>query len=98
MSQENAVFDPLIRELMESAATGEAAKLFLQSDLGRHLTARASDDVDEAIEKLIEADPNDSARILALQTEIKVAKQAIIYLTDAIASGDNAMRALHEES
>ncbi len=98
MSQENAIFDPLMRELMESAATGEAAKLFLQSDLGRHLTARAADDVDAAIEKLIEADPNDAAQIMALQTEIKVAKQAIIYLTDAISTGDNAMRALHEES
>ena len=97
MSQ-NAVFDPLIRELMESAATGEAAKLFLQSDLGRHLTGRAADDVDAAIEKLIDADPADSSLIMALQTEIKVAKQAIIYLTDAISTGDNAMRALNDES
>ena len=96
MSQ--AIFDRLTRELMESAATGEAAKMFLQSDLGRHLTARASEDVEAAIDRLIDADPNNSAQILALQTEIKVAQQAIIYLTDAISTGDNAMRALHEES
>ena len=98
MSQANAIFDPLTRELMESAATGEAAKLFLQSDLGRHLVARASEDVDDAVEKLIDADPNDSARILALQTDIKVAKQAIVYLNDDISTGDNDMRALHDES
>ena len=53
---------------------------------------------DDAVEKLIDADPNDSARILALQTDIKVAKQSIVYLTDAISTGDNAMRALHDES
>lgn len=98
MTQANAAFDQHLHELMDSAATGEAAKLFLQSGLGRHLTSRAADDVDEAVAKLIDADPTDAKLILSLQTTINVAKLAVTYLTDAISEGDNAMRALHDES
>ena len=98
MNTDNVVIDPLIRELMETAATGEAARLFLGSDLGRHIAQRAANEIDEALARLIEAPATDSARIAELQTQIKVAKQSIIYLTDAIAEGDNALRQLHEES
>ena len=70
MTGENVIIDPLIRELMESAALGEAAKQFLGSGLGKHITQRAADEVDEALAELIDADPNDAAAILALQTRI----------------------------
>ena len=98
MTGENVIIDPLIRQLMESAATGESAKLFLQSDLGRHITQRAADEVEEALALLVEVPPTDSARIAELQTQIKVARQSIVYLTEAIAEGDNALRQLHDES
>lgn len=97
MTTENQIIDPAIKELMESAATGEAAKLFLQSELGRYVAGRAADDVEESIAKLIEADPGNAQLILKLQTEINVAKQAIVYLTEAMTEGDNAMRQLHSE-
>ena len=93
----NVVIDPLIRELMESAATGEAAKLFLGSGLGKHIAQRAADEVDEALSELIDADPHDARAILALQTRIKVARLSVIYLTDSIAEGDNALQQLHGE-
>ena len=93
----NVVIDPLIRELMETAATGEAAKLFLGSDLGRYIAQRAADEIDEALARLVEAPAADCARIAELQAQIKVARQSIIYLTDAIAEGDNALRQLHDE-
>lgn len=98
MTGENVIIDPLIKQLMESAATGEAAKMFLQSELGRHITQRAADEVEEALAQLVEVPPTDSARIAELQTQIKVAKQSIVYLTEAIAEGDNALRQLHDES
>ena len=93
----NVVIDPLIRELMESAATGEAAKLFLGSGLGKHIAQRAADEVDEALAELIEADPNDAAAIRALQTRINVARQSVVYLAEAISEGDNALQQLHGE-
>lgn len=98
MSNDHAIIDPMIRQLMESAAIGEAAKLFLSSDLGRHVTNRAADEVDEAISMLIEHDPCDAKGIAALQAKINVAKQSIVYLTEAIAEGENALRQLHDES
>ena len=98
MTNENVVIDPLIKQLMESAATGEAAKMFLQSELGQHIAQRAAEEVEEAIAQLIEADPNDAKEILRLQTTINVSKLAIVYLTEAITVGNNALRELHDES
>lgn len=97
-TNENVVIDPIVRQLMEAAATGEAAKLFLQSELGRYIAGKAAEEVEEAIAQLIEADPHDAKEIQRLQTVINVAKQSIVYLTDAISIGNNALRELHEES
>lgn len=97
MNEPNAIMDPLIRQLMESAATGEAAKMFLNSELGKHITQRAVGEIDEAIDGLVEADPFDGKAVAEMQTRIKVAKQAVMWLTDAIAEGDNALRQLHED-
>lgn len=96
--QGNAIMDPLIRDLMESAATGEAAKLFLQSAMGRSITARAVSEIDEALAELVEADPGDSRLIAEIQRRIKVPAQAISWLTDAITEGDNALARLHDDS
>ena len=60
---ETVVIDPMIKELMESAAIGEAAKLFLQSELGGHIARRAAEEVEAATARLIEADPADISLI-----------------------------------
>lgn len=93
----NVVIDPLIRELMESAATGEAAKLFIQSALGRHLTARAAIEVEDALAELVDAPATDALAIAALQTRIKVASQAIAWLAEAMTEGENALRQLQDD-
>jgi len=95
---DNPILDPVIRELMNTAATGEAAKLFLQSELVRHVTQRAADDIDEAIAKLCEVNPNEAQAIQALQFRINVAKQSVIYLTESMAEGENAMRQLNDDN
>lgn len=93
---ETVVIDPMIKELMESAAIGEAAKMFLQSELGGHIARRAAEEVEAATARLIEADPADISLIARLQTEIKVSKQGITWLVDAMTSGDHAMRQLQQ--
>lgn len=98
MSHGNAIIDPLVRELMESAATGEAAKLFLNSEFGRGITARAVEEVEEAYADFVEADPNDAKLIAYIQRRIKVPIRAITWLTEAVDAGDYAMRQLHEAS
>ena len=93
---ETVVIDPMIKELMESAAIGEAAKMFLQSELGGHIARRAAEEVEAATARLIEADPVDIRLIARLQTEIKVAKQGITWLVDAMTAGDHAMKQLQQ--
>jgi len=98
MSGENPIIDPLIRDLMDKAATGEAAKMFLRSGLGKHITARATQEADEAICQLIVVDPNRTDLVLALQNQIKVAAQALTWLAEAISEGDNALNQLEENA
>ena len=98
LTGENVVVDPLIRELMESAALGEAARLFIQSELGGHLTKKAADEVEQALAELVDVDPNDAKAVGAIQLRIKIAKQAVVWLTDTMSEGQNAMRQLDEES
>ena len=98
MSTGNQIIDPIIRELMESAATGEAARMFLLSDLGKHVANRAADDVEEAIAELCDVDPYDGKAVAALQVRINVAKQAMVYLNEAMTNGEHALRQLEDES
>jgi len=92
------VIDPILKDLMESASTGEAVKMFLQSELGRSITNRAVEEIDEAMAELVEADADNRALISSIQNRIKIPSRAISWLTDAIAEGDNAMMRLNEES
>ncbi|MFA7290902.1 MAG: hypothetical protein WC023_01515 [Rhodocyclaceae bacterium] len=94
----NHIIDPQVKALMESAAIGEAARLFLRSDMGAYLTQRAAAEADEAMSELIDADPGDAKLIAAIQQRIRVASQAIGWLVEAMSEGDNALRALEEES
>ena len=94
---EAIVIDPLIKDLMDNAATGEAAKLFLQSGLGGYIAKCAAEEVEAATGDLIDVDPNDPKAIAALQMKIKVASTAIMWLTDAMTAGEHAMQQLHDE-
>jgi len=94
----STVIDPIIKDLMESASTGEAVKMFIQSELGRSITNRAVQEIDEAMAELVEASPFNAELIDRIQNRIKIPSRAISWLTDAIAEGDNAMTRLNEES
>lgn len=96
MSQENIVIDPMIRQLMESAAIGMAAKEFMASDFGKHIANKAAEEIDEALAQMIDADPEDAKTIRSLQNKIHVAQTALSWLMDTIGEGDNAMRAIDE--
>ena len=96
MSQDNIVIDPMIRQLMESAAMGMAAKEFMASDFGKHIANKAAEEIDEALAQMIDADPEDAKTIRCLQNKIHVAQTALSWLMDTIGEGDNAMRAIDE--
>ena len=89
--------DPTVKHLLDTAAYGEAAKLFIQSDLGKYLAERAADEVEVAMTKLLDVSPTDTEAIAALQRRANNARGAIQWLMATISAGDNALRQLEEE-
>ena len=93
----NNINDPVIKQMLETAAYGEAAKMFMQSDLGKHIASRATDEIEEAMNALIDVSPTNVEAISALQRKANNARGAIQWLMEAISAGDNALRQLEEE-
>ena len=56
----NITIDSTTKALMDDAATGEAARTTLQSDLGKYIIAEATAQCDEATAELIDCVPTDS--------------------------------------
>ena len=93
----NNINDPVIKQMLETAAYGEAAKMFMQSDLGKHIASRATDEIEEAMNALINVSPTNVEAISALQRKANNARGAIQWLMETISAGDNALRQLEEE-
>ena len=93
----NNINDPVIKQMLETAAYGEAAKMFMQSDLGKHIASRATDEIEEAMTALIDVSPTNVEAITALQRKANNARGAIQWLMETISAGDNALRQLEEE-
>lgn len=82
--------------LLKAVDLGFQAEAFLQSDVGRYLVSRAEAQIDEAVELLKNADPEDAKAIRSLQNEIVVAESVQYWLADLIQQGENAQQQLHE--
>ena len=85
-----------LNPLLKAVDLGFQAEAFLQSDIGRYLVSRAEAQIDEAVEALKEADPEDPKAIRALQNTIAVAESVQYWLADVIQQGENAQQQLHE--
>lgn len=92
----NKIIDAEVRALMDSAATGMAAKDFINSGLGQHIVQRASEEIEEALAELVEIEPDQAPAIAAIQRRVHHARGAISWLMDAITSGEHAMRTLDD--
>ena len=68
----NNINDPVIKQMLETAAYGEAAKMFMQSDLGKHIANRATDEIEEAMNALIDVSPTNVEAISALQRKARM--------------------------
>ena len=82
--------------LLKAVDLGFQAEAFLHSDVGRYLVSRAEAQIDEAVELLKNADPEDAKSIRSLQNEIVVAESVQYWLADLIQQGENAQQQLHE--
>ena len=82
--------------LLQQIDLGFQVEAFLQSDIGRYLVQRAEAQVEESVELLKRAVPEDFASIRAIQHDIKVAESIQYWLADAIQAGINAQAELHD--
>lgn len=82
--------------LLAEAILGKDAQEFLDSDLGRYIAGRADQEAQEAAAKLKRIDPKDTEGIRALQNEIWRAEHLMIWLTELINGGNQAIQQLDE--
>ena len=84
------------RDLMDKAQFGIEVESFLDSRIGKYLTARAHLEVDEALSEFRKADPTDAKAITALQTRIHRGESFDNWLAEAIQEGWAAEEALRQ--
>ena len=84
------------KALFHEARLGEEAICFLESDLGKLISARANLDIQEAQASLLDVDPEDTATIRRLQFKAAVARQFPRWLADAVRNGDDAYAELQQ--
>lgn len=83
--------------LMETAILGKEAELFIGSEIGKYMIARAQMEIDQASYKLKRVFPLRWRRIMQLQNEIDRAERFQSYLADMYTDGQAAMKTLNGE-
>jgi len=85
--------DPVV----EWAKFGVQVEDFINSPVGQFLVDKARAQINDALEKLQVADPEDPKIIRALQNQACVAESIMQWLGEAIREGQGALNALREE-
>jgi hypothetical protein len=85
------------QERMKVVSLGIEAEHFALSSLGRHITARAEREREEALKQLIKADPHDVNAVQRLQNEVRVIDKVQQWIADAIMDGQAVEKAMVEE-
>lgn len=80
--------------LLRRAAFGKQVEQFLQSDVGRYLTARADEEVNAAFAEFKSADPRDGKNLEKIQNKIFRAESFKGWLADAVMDGVTAFNVL----
>ena len=88
--------DPASRTFYAEISLGMEAKDFFSSELGRYMLGCAKQDMESAYKKLKTVSPWRRNRIRALQNEVRVAEQFILYIRDLIIRGQAAEISLNE--
>lgn len=88
--------NPEMQQINAQISFGLDVEQFMQSAIGKYLTARANDDIESALESLKTVDPTDSKAVQSLQNEIHRAEMFLLWMGQAVTEGENASRAFIE--
>jgi hypothetical protein len=89
--------DPVVR----TAVFGRQVEDFVNSEIGRHITARADDEISECLQKLKVTRPNSLdgiKHIESLQSRVAVCERVIAWLAEAITEGHQAMNIIEDKN
>lgn len=97
-TETESLADPRVQQevqlLKKAIGRGFDVEAFMGSEIGQYLRLRASREIEEAQEALIDVDAFDATRIRDLQLQARVGQRVLSYLADAITEGENAERML----
>lgn len=85
-------------EMIQRAAFGKQVDLFLSSDIGKYMLARAREQVVEAQLQFRKADVTNVAVMTAIQNKLVVADSIVQWLKDAVSDGLQALNILEDRS
>lgn len=88
---------PNREQTVKEIAIGLDAERFMQSDLGRYLLGRAQANVEEAMEGLKVADPDNAKEVRDLQNIVMVNEYFLYWLGEAITQGRAAEELLSQQ-
>jgi len=89
--------DPYEQTLLAEITLGDEAKKFFNSDIGRFILGRATEEIDQALSEFKDIDPTDDKGIRNLQQKIAVAEKLPIWLNECIVEGEQAMAVIDQE-
>lgn len=79
-----------IQALQRAIDRGFQVEAFLRDDIGQYFRLRASRELEEAQEALVEADASNTHFIRNLQLKAQVAQRVLTWFAEAVAEGENA--------
>ena len=93
---EFAEYDPEF--LMADAILGKECENFRDSGVGRYIIGRARQEIQELLEKLVDADPEDKKAQREIRQDMQTRQMMISYLFEQIQNGENSRIQLEENS
>lgn len=88
--------DPRIEQICAEAEIGEAARQFLDSELGKCISGMAKQETDMAMLEFADVDPSDLAKVRAIQLRVKFGLSFNDWLVELINKGNEALEAFNE--
>lgn len=83
--------------LINNVQMGYLLQEFANSEVGKHLFSKASDEIKIALYELKDADHNDSKLIQSIQNRIRVAEHFQTWINEGIYESAQAEQRLHED-
>jgi hypothetical protein len=86
-----------VRDLMvRRAVFGEQVHIFMNTDIGKYMIARAKEQRANAYVEFTDCDVNDTAQVQQIQNKIRVAECIEQWLGDAVGDGLRALNILED--